>query len=135
MSLNTYNKLPDMLQSINYIWYSTGNGKTEDAILYTVNEAFTEDAGNRDCTPNILVVLAHTGITDVATVSKINEAFHNNSISPIFVDMTAGSGDHGFPNIVGDRNNILRCPDFTTLQGLYQKVSERVNDGEYFCPN
>ena len=121
-----------MLQSINYIWYSTGTGKTEDAILHTVNEAFTEDAGNRDCTPNILVVLAHTGITDTAAARKIHEASLNNSVNLVVVDMAAGSGDHGFRNITGDDNNVLNCPDFTTLQGLPQKVSERVNDGKHF---
>ena len=131
VSLNTYNQLSDMLQSINYIWYSTGDGKTEDAILHTVNEAFTEDAGNRDCTPNILVVLAHTGITDAAAARKISEALTNNSISPIIVDMAAGSGDHGFRNITGDGNNVLSCPDFTTLQSLPQKVFERVSGGKY----
>ena len=132
MSLNTYNQLPDMLQSINYIWYSTGDGKTEDAILHTVNEAFTEDAGNRDCTPNILVVLAHTDITDAAGATEINGVFLNNSINPIIVDMAAGSGDHGLLNITGNRSNILNCPDFTTLQGLPRKVMERVNGGKQF---
>ena len=132
VSLNTYNQLPDMLQSINYIWYSTGDGKTEDAILHTVNEAFTEDAGNRDCTPNILVVIAHTGITDVAAATKINGALSNNSISLIVVDMTGGSGNHGFLNLTVDLNNILTCPDLATLPNLSRRVMERVNGGKQF---
>ena len=132
MSLNTYNQLPDILQSINYIWYSTGDGKIEDAILHTVTEAFTGDAGNRDCTPNILVVLAHTGITDAVAATEINGAFLNNSVSPIIVDMAAGSGEHGLLNITGNHNNILSCSDFTTLHDLPRKVMERVNGGKQF---
>lgn len=125
-SLDTYHQLTDLTAAIGYMWFSTGNGNVEEALEFTLDNAFTDVAGNRDCTPNVLIVLSHTGIANATVAALIKQKLIHESVNIIIIDMVRGAGDHGFSDIVKNTSKILVSPDFQTLQSIHSKVFDQV---------
>ena len=111
------------------MWYSTGNGDLERALDFTLSDAFTADSGERDCVPNILIVLTYSGPTNLALMTRIKEKIKQHAVSIIIIDMVAGAHDKGFQGVTGNTSRIIDCPNYQTLQTLPTTIVSKIKSG------
>ena len=113
------------------MWYSTGNGGLEKSLDFTLGDAFTADNGERECVPNILIVLTHSGLTNhqSALVTGIKEKIKQHAVGIIIIDMVAGAHDRGFQGVTGNASRIIDCPNYQTLQTLPSTIVSKIKSG------
>ena len=132
-SLNTYRYESDAVTAIRYMWYSTGTGNLENALEFTLHNGFTAESGERDCVPNIIVVLTHSGLTNSALLTSIKEKIKQLSVSIIIIDMTHRVHDSGFHGVTGNISSIIDCANYQTLQTLPSMIVNKVKSGIINC--
>ena len=112
------------------MWYSTGNGDLEKALDFTLGDAFTTDSGERECVPNILIVLTHSGLANSTLVTGIKEKIKQHAVSIIIIDMVTGAYDKRFQGVTGNTSRILDCPNYQALQTLPSTIVNQVKSGK-----
>ena len=127
-ALNAYYQEEYATSAIEYIWFSTGIGRLENAISYTLKEAFTQAEGDRECVPNILVVLSHAAITNTTALHDIKRELTEKTVAVLVIDMASELHDHGFQALTDDRK-IIKCDNFSVLQTISSIVAHHVNEG------
>jgi len=125
--LNTYNDEQQIVQAIKYMWYSTGDGAVEKAINSTLAKAFQEANGDRECVPNIFVILTHSAIKEQSTANELRDTLNKNSIQTFILNMAGLSASANFAVLTNASSRVINIDDFNALEtsvtGLAQQIS------------
>jgi len=125
--LNTYNDEQQIVQAIKYMWYSTGNGAVEKAINSTLAKAFQVANGDRECVPNILVILTHSVLKDQHTANELREALSQKSIQPFILNMAGHSASANFAILTNASSRVINIDDFTSLEMSVVQLVQQIS--------
>ena len=129
-NLNSFNTLTPVLNAIRYVWYSTGNGAPASAINQTVYSGFSVQSGNRECVPNVLVVLTHTGILS-ADVIRLTRVLNEFVIRTFIIDMTNNPDTSLFVKLTNATTRVIPVDNFDSLKTSVDTLVTRMNNGTY----
>ncbi|XP_045182009.2 cartilage intermediate layer protein 1-like [Mercenaria mercenaria] len=125
--LNLYSSIDQMRLAINHMWYSTGNGNLEDAIHFTVDNAFTDSVGDRECVPNMLLILTHKTVTDPLTISAIESKLTGKIIRTIILNMANGDATADFVQMTGNSTRIVDIPNLESLLSASTTIANKMD--------
>lgn len=128
-SLNDYNKLQDLNQAIRYLWFSTGNGDVAPAITHTIETGFSETAGERECVPNILVVLTHSALDDNTTIQDVRAHIEEKSINVYVINLNGTSAERDFAAITNSSTKVYTINQLSDLATLGSTILHRIETG------
>jgi len=123
-TLDMYTTAFEMKLAVEYMWFATGNGKAETAIQSTILEAFGSGKGERECIPNILIVLTHSQLTNTTLISTIAQEVDVKRIQVIFINMAETSDTSNILTLTHTQEAILAVHDLTTLKTMAQNVTQ-----------
>ena len=129
--LHLYSSIDQMRVAIDHMWYSTGNGKLEDAIDFTITNAFNDAAGDRECVSNVFLILTHKPITDHSLITSIEEKLNEKIIRTLIVNVGNSEDDAEYIQITGDRERVFDITSLDTLLSISTTLANKVKSGVY----
>ena len=121
-----YTTADDMKQAVDYMWFATGDGKPEPAIQFTVVDAFKDSNGDRECVPNILVVLTHSALSDTVLIRNVSQELSTRGIQCLFINMAGTSAQSNIQILTNSSSAILPVVDFASLEASAVNVAQLV---------
>jgi len=125
-TFDMYTTAGDMKQAVDYMWFATGDGKPEPAIQFTVVDAFKDSNGDRECVPNILVVLTHSALSDTVLIRNVSQELSTRGIQCLFINMAGTSAQSNIQILTNSPSAILPVVDFASLEASAVNVAQLV---------
>jgi len=126
-TLDMYSTAGEMKQAVDFMWFATGNGTPEPAIQTTVNEVFQDHSnGNRECVPNILVLLTHSELSDTVLINNVSEDLSSMLVKCIIINMAGTVAQTAFQTLTNGTTTVLQVDDFATLETSAASVFQSV---------
>jgi len=126
-TLDMYSTAGEMKQAVDFMWVATGDGKPEPAIQRTVNEVFQDHSnGNRECVPNILVLLTHSELSDTLLINNVSEDLSSRLVQCIIINMAGTVAQTSFQTFTNGTTTVLQVDDFATLETSAASVVQNV---------
>jgi uncharacterized protein YegL len=121
--LNEFDKKSELMAAVNNIPYEGRGTKTNAALEYAVDEALTEENGDRPDVPNFVLVLTDGRATDDVRVGapRLRE-----KAAVIAVGVGKRIEKKELEHIAGDKGNVFMVADFRSLSGS-------VSEGDTAC--
>jgi len=124
--LDTYNDEQQIVEAIEYMWFSTGNGAVEKAINFTLAKAFQESKGDRECVPNILLILTHSAIKSQATATELRDALNRKSVQTFVLNMAGHTATENLAVLTNASSRVISIEDFEALENSVTELVEQI---------
>ena len=131
-TFDMYRTAGEMKQAVDFMWFATGDGKPESAIQFTVVDAFKDSNGDRECVPNILVVLTHLELSDAELIRNISQELDTRGIQCIFINMAGTSAQSNIQTLTKTSSAVLPVVDFASLETSAMNVFQMVLARTFF---
>ena len=121
--------LSEIHQQLDYLWYSTGDGTLGPALNFTIQDGFTEADGDRECTPNVLVILTHTAVSDNSTRQNLSQLLDKRIIRVFILSMVNGGQTDSLTDLSRDRSRVINVTSFDDLQTKVDTIVNKITTG------
>ncbi|WAR29051.1 MLP-like protein [Mya arenaria] len=122
-SLDMYSTPQDILQAIQYMWFSTGNGALAPAINFTIADAFQSTGGDRECTANSMLIVTHSAIIDSDQALTLAEQLVDKMVTTFILNMAGPSANLNFETLTNDSSRVIDIANWTVLQNMSLSVA------------
>lgn len=125
--LNEFDRKSELMAAVNNIPYEGRGTKTNAALEFAVEEALTEENGDRPDVPNFVLVLTDGRATDDVRVGapKLRE-----KAAVIAVGVGKRIEKKELEHIAGDKGNVFMVADFRSLSGSQSEGSAACADAQ-----
>ena len=130
--MNNYHHLPDLLSAINNVSYDGGGTRTDLALEWAGNHAFTKIAGIREQIDKILIVLTDGESSYKTLTTQQASKLHRKGIKVFAI----GIGNTCFNElncIASDQLYVFTSTDFDSLIDILTDVTDTVKTGKIIC--
>lgn len=127
-ALNEHSYLPYISQVVQSMWASNGNGSLAQALQEVISTGFSSSTGDRECAPNILVAVTHTGVTDDMSRS-LKDLLLSKKIKAILLNMAGQPSATNLAAMVNDSSRVFTISTFTELEGSVSNLVEKIKKG------
>ena len=128
--LDTYRTADEMKQALLHMWFAAGEPKPEHAILTTLADAFQDSHGDRECVSNILILIAHSELSDTALITKVSKDLSARIVQCIVINMAGTAAQTTFQTLTNGTTTVLQVDDFasfaTSAATVLQTVKARM---------
>jgi len=131
--LDTYRTAAEMKQALVHMWFAAGNPKPEHAILTTLADAFQEIHGDRECVSNILIVIAHSKLSETDLITNVSKDLSSRIVQCIVVNMAGSAAQTTFQTLTNGTTTVLQVDDFASLASSAATVLQTVKARMFYA--